>query len=496
LDVGIEPRYRRVQTPRSQAGRTAVALLRDVAQAHPDRDAYVEPGRRLTFAEWDRAADGLAAYLSEMGVVAGDVVALVLPSSIDYAVCYQAVMRLRAVTTGINPRLGPTEVASIIERTEPRVVVRIDDMQPLRAAYGRDAPARLPDPRADDPVAIVWTSGTTGRPKGAVFDHDNLAAVAVGAGAMGERFDRRLSPLPFAHVAYMSRPWEEIEKVITTVIPPTPWTAVETLALMARERVTVGQGVPTQWRLVLDHESFEATDLSALRIAGTGAATVPPDLVREMERRLGCPVVIGYTSTEAAITTGTVPGDTPEVIATTVGRARVNVELEVVDDDGDVCATGEVGRVRCRSGAVMRGYWRDPVRTAEVLGADGWLSTGDAGFLDERGYLTLVGRKSEMYIRGGYNIYPAEVERVLSAHPSVSEVAIVSVPDRVLGEVGVAFVVAAAGASPELDELRAHVKATLADYKRPDRLVVLDALPMTAMGKVDKNALQVLASEP
>ena len=326
-----------------------------------------------------------------------------------------------------------------------------------------------------------------------MFDHENLAAVARGAGAMGERYDVRLSPLPFAHVAYMSRPWEEIDKVITTVIPPTPWTAAETLQLMAAEGVTVGQGVPTQWRLVLDHPAFDTTDLSALRIAGTGAATVPPDLVREMERRLGCPVVIGYTSTEAAITTGTVPGDDAEVIARTVGRARVNVELEVVDDDGAGCATGVVGRVRCRSGAVMRGYWRDPERTAAVLDADGWLSTGDVGFLDERGYLTLVGRKNEMYIRGGYNVYPAEVERVLSEHPSVAQVAIVGVPDRVLGEIGVAFVVPASGAAADLEELRRHSRATLADYKAPDRIIVLDELPVTSMAKVDKRALAALA---
>ncbi|MDQ1461619.1 MAG: hypothetical protein QOI08_3103, partial [Actinomycetota bacterium] len=279
------------------------------------------------------------------------------------------------------------------------------------------------------------------------------------------------------------------ENVITTVITPTPWTAGDALALMARERVTVGQGVPTQWRLVLDLPDFAGSDLSALRIAGTGAATVPPELVREMEQRLGCPVVIGYTSTEAAITTGTVPGDSPEVISQTVGRARVNVELEVIDDDGEPLPTGEVGRVRCRSDAVMRAYWQDEARTAEVLGAGGWLTTGDLGFLDERRYLTLVGRRSEMYIRGGYNVYPAEVERVLSEHPAVAQVAVLGVPDPVLGEIGFAFVVAARGESPELGDLRTFCRAALADYKAPDRLVVVDALPLTSVGKVDKRSL-------
>ncbi|MDQ1434702.1 MAG: hypothetical protein QOF59_1518 [Actinomycetota bacterium] len=468
---------------------TVVELLRKVALDHPDRAAFVELDRRLTFAQWDRAADGVAAMFVERGVRPGDVVALLVPSSIDYAVCYQAAMRLRAITTGINTRLGPPEIASILDRTRPRVVVRDTDLAEVRAAYANAAPAALPRVEPDDRVAIVWTSGTTGMPKGAVFDHRNLRAVAIGAGAMGAPFDVRLAPLPFAHVAFMSRPWEEIENVITTVITPTPWTAGDALTLMGRENVTVGQGVPTQWRLVLDHPEFANSDLSALRIAGTGAATVPPELVREMEQRLGCPVVIGYTSTEAAITTGTVPGDSPEVISQTVGRARVNVELEVIGDDSRALATGEVGRVRCRSDAVMRGYWQDEERTAEVLGAGGWLTTGDLGFLDERGYLTLVGRRSEMYIRGGYNVYPAEVERVLSEHPAIAQVAVLGVPDPVLGEIGLAFVVAARGESPELGDLRTFCRAALADYKAPDRLVVVDALPLTSVGKVDKRAL-------
>jgi acyl-CoA synthetase (AMP-forming)/AMP-acid ligase II len=469
---------------------TVVELLRKVALDHPDRAAFVEVDRRLTFAQWDRAADGVAALFVERGVRPGDVVALLVPSSIDYAVCYQAAMRLRAITTGINTRLGPPEIASILDRTRPRVVVRDTDLADVRAAYATFGEiAELPRVEPDDRVAIVWTSGTTGMPKGAVFDHRNLRAVAIGAGAMGAPFDVRLAPLPFAHVAFMSRPWEEIENVITTVITPTPWTAGDALTLMAREKVTVGQGVPTQWRLVLDHPDFASSDLSTLRIAGTGAATVPPELVREMEQRLGCPVVIGYTSTEAAITTGTVPGDSPEVISQTVGRARVNVELEVIDGDGEALPAGEVGRVRCRSDAVMRGYWQDETRTAEVLGDGGWLTTGDLGFLDERGYLTLVGRRSEMYIRGGYNVYPAEVERVLSEHPAVAQVAVLGVPDPVLGEIGCAFVVGARGESPELGDLRNFCRAALADYKAPDRLVVVGTLPLTSVGKVDKRAL-------
>jgi acyl-CoA synthetase (AMP-forming)/AMP-acid ligase II len=482
---------------------TTDELLRAVAAVHPEREAYVEAsGERLTFAAWDGAADGTASGFADLGVGEGDVVSLLLPSGIDYAICYLAAMRLGAITSGINTRLGPAEVASILRRSEPRLLVtesgpstatdglRTLDRAELPALRGLGQPAHLPAPDPGRTVALVWTSGTTGEPKGAIFDHRNLAAVSVGAGPLRAAFDRRISPTPFSHVGYMTHVAEEIGYAITTVIPATPWKAEAVLALMADEGVTVGQGVPSQWRLLLDRPEFDRTDLSRIRICGTGAAPVPPSLVREMQDRIGCPVVIGYTSTEAALTTGSVPGDSPEVIARTVGRARENVELRVVDDAGAGLPAGEVGNVECRSAAVMRGYWRDPERTREVLRPDGWLRTGDGGWLDEDGNLTLVGRRTEMYMRGAYNVYPVEVERVVSEHPAVSQVAIVAKPDPVLGEIGVAFVVPAAGGEPpSLEELRAWTRQAIADYKAPDVLELVPELPLTPMGKVDKRAL-------
>ena len=218
------------------------------------------------------------------------------------------------------------------------------------------------------------------------------------------------------------------------------------------------------------------------------------------------PVVVRYTSTEASLGTGTVPGDTDQQVATTVGRPVPGVALAIADDDGRPVPDGEVGRVRLRSAAVMRGYWGGPpigpgaagvvydvAATREVLADDGWLTTGDFGFLDAAGCLHLVGRANELYIRGGYNVYPAEVEGVLGGHPAVEQVAVVGAPDPVLGEIGVAFVVLSPGMTPAEDqllaELRAAACAVLADYKAPDRLVVVDDLPMTSMMKVDKRAL-------
>jgi acyl-CoA synthetase (AMP-forming)/AMP-acid ligase II len=492
----------------SAAPETVVEVLRIAAAECPDDEAFVDGALRITFGALDIAADTVARVYTEAGVRQGDVVALLLPSSIEYGVCYHAALRIGAVTSGVHPRLGAQERFHIFEHLRPAVTV-VDSPEggaeethdssnaapergrEIRRSQIREAvseaidgrgsgPPALPRLVASDPVAVVWTGGSTGIPKGALFDHDSLRAVAAGTDVLSAPGDRRLSPLPFAHVGYMTRAWDEMSKRITTIITPTPWTAGEAIRLMADESVTVGQGVPTQWALVLAHPDFDRADLSSLRVAGTGAARVPPQLVRSMRERLGCPVVVRYTSTETSLGTGTRPGDLDEVVATTVGIPVPGVELELVGADRNAVAPGEVGTVRLRSAAQMLGYVGrgreiDRERTASVKDRDGWTT--------------------EMLIRGGYNVYPSEIEAVLGSHPAVKQVSVVGAPDDVLGEVVVAFVVVADGAgSPTLEMLRAHCKSSLADYKAPDRLRVVSELPTTPLGKVDTRALAALAS--
>ena len=261
--------------------------------------------RTITFAEWDRAADGVAGYLARRGVAKGDVVCLLLSSSIEYAVLYAAALRLGAITSGINPRMGGAEVASIVERgladarrrrsrTAPghcpsRPPVPVVDKAEAREAWPGSPPTSWPELHPDDPVAVVWTSGTTGKPKGAIFDHVNLAAVARGTDVLSQPGDRRLSPLPFAHVGYMTRAWDEIANAVTTIITPTPWRADEAIRILESERVTVAQGVPTQWALMLASEELDRADLNALRVAGTGAARMPASMVAELRAAAGRP---------------------------------------------------------------------------------------------------------------------------------------------------------------------------------------------------------------
>jgi acyl-CoA synthetase (AMP-forming)/AMP-acid ligase II len=479
-------------------------LLAAVAARHPGRDAFVDGAARLSFAGWRRRAAGLAAVLARRGVKGGDVVCLMLPSSIDYAVCYAAISQLGAVVTGINTRFGPTEVGGILSRCEPAMVIgsgsaragvpagysgQLLDAGELPECYAHPALDHCPTLRPSDPAVIVWTSGTTGAPKGAWFDHAALRAGADVSGLLSAPFDRRLMPTPFAHAGFMTRVWDQLAYVITSVLTPATWSAQAMLAALADEKVTVGQGVPAQWEKLLALPQLPATPLPDLRVIGTGATRVPAELVRALRLALNCPVIVRYATTETPVVSGTRTTDPADVLERTVGRAQDGIEIRILGADDQELPSGQVGRVAVRSPFRMRGYWRDPDQTAGAFRPDGFLVSSDLGWLDADGNLTLSGRASEVYIRGGYNVYPLEVENALCAHPGVAAAAVVSAPAPVIGEIGIAFVVAAPGGAPTTAELRAWCAAWLADYKAPDRVEFVSELPVNAMMKVDKLAL-------
>jgi len=243
--------------------------------------------------------------------------------------------------------------------------------------------------------------------------------------------------------------------------------------------------------MLLDHPDRPRRDLSSLRSVLLGGAPSSPELIRRVHDTLGVEVSVRYSSTEVAIATASLPDDPPERLATTVGKPTPGVELRIVDERNAPVPAGTSGEVVVRSPAAMVRYWRDPEATAATIDAEGWVHTGDVGFLDDAGYLHLRGRQSEMFIRGGFNVYPAEIEDLLPRHPKVARAAVIGVPHGVFGEVGWAFVVARDPSDPPtLAELRAFVGAELASFKRPDGLTVLPELPLTPMFKVDKRALR------
>jgi len=496
----------RLETPLRGHFATLGDALEAAGEQLADVEAYVDGERRLTFAQWVRASTGVAARLAEAGVGPGDIVAVRLAPSIDYAVVCAAAARLGAVSTGLNIRLGPRETEVILTSAKPKVLVveqrpgpegfagaAVLDRGDIQAASARGGEVPNHRGRASDPAVIVWTSGTTGLPKGAWFDHDNLRAAVASAGVMTAPYDRRLASTPFAHAGYMTKLWEQVAWATTQVICPTPWSAAEAVRLMGDERVTVAGGVPTQWAKMLDRPELDEIDLGPMRLGVVATAPAPPELVEQVTRRLGCPLIVRYAMTEAPSITGTEPGDPPETLYRSVGRPQASVELELRGESGLRVTPGEVGRIFVRSDLVMRGYWNDPALTADVLDAGGWLRTGDLGRLEPDGNLVLAGRLGDLYIRGGYNVYPLEVENVLVEHPAVEQAAVVGVQTPVIGETGVAFVVVSAGRTPPTTaELREWCRARLADYKAPDRVVVVPELPVTSMLKVDKPALRAL----
>ena len=496
LETPLQGRFATLGDALSAAG----DQLRDV-------EAYVDGPRRLSFGQWLTGSKAVAARLAGAGVKPGDVVALLLPSCIEYALVCGAAAWSGAIVTGINPRLGPRETEAVLAMCQPTVLVAapstrtatlppgtllLDRDDISTAAAGGGDIARHPA-RATDAAVIVWTSGTTGVPKGAWFDHDNLRAAVASAGVMTAAYDRRLATTPFAHAGYMTKLWEQLAWATTNVICPTPWSAAEAVRLIGEERISVVGAVPTQWAKMLDDPGLDRVDLSAMRLGVVATAPAPPELVERVTRRLGCPLIVRYAMTEAPSITGTEPGDPPDTLYRTVGRPQASVELSLRDETGRPVRPDQVGRIHVRSDLVMRGYWHDPVGTAEVLDTAGWLRSGDLGRLAADGNLVLVGRVGDMYIRGGYNVYPLEVENALTEHPAVDAAAVVGVATPVIGEIGVAFVVPTAGRpAPSTEELRAWCRARLADYKAPDRTVSVAALPLTAMLKVDKAALRAL----
>lgn len=514
----------RNQAAEDPSGLTEV--VRAAAKHHGDKALYVMPdGSTLSYRQLDGGSEALAAGLAKRGVRAGDAVALLLPSGPAYALFYAALAKLGAVTAGVNERLAPPERGSCVELVQPRLVIGTPELldgteaetkaevvavgldtpngdggipPALAALADRDGEVPPIDADSERPLAIVFTSGTTGAPKGAVFGARQLDAISeVDGGRRWGGGGRGLSSTSFAHLGTMTKLPQVLRSGGTSFVVGR-WSAGRALEMLARHRITTIGGIPTQVALMLRHEDFSSTDVSSVQLVALGGGPSTPALVRQARAGFGVPVVVRYTCTEAGVGVGTAPDDPPEDAEETVGRARAGTELTIRDEAGRRLAVGEVGEVCLFSAATMTGYWRDPASTAAVLTDDGAVRTGDLGYLDDGGRLHLSGRAKEMYVRGGYNVFPLEVEAVLEEHPAVAHVAVAPRADAVMGEIGVAVVVPRRGSrGPTLEELRSFGRHRLATHKLPEALVLVEALPYTAMEKVDRRALgRLVAGQP
>jgi acyl-CoA synthetase (AMP-forming)/AMP-acid ligase II len=508
---------------------TLAAELRRTAQRHPGVAAVHFDGRDHTYAEWDAAADRFARGLLAAGVRRGDRVVLLLPPIPDYLFCYLGAARIGAITAGISTRYRRQEIGEIVANADPRLVLTVGEsdgvdfpalIASVRAGApslqrivrfggaGDDSLAALLDAGAgvdlaaaetavqpEDPIAIVYTSGTTGTPKGAVYDSRAMIALT-------ELFSTRLPAPPrpgepnlwpgmsLTHVGFMVRVHIQLAFAATLVLHHR-FDARWCLAQLQRLRPARLGGFPPVLVMLMRAPEFAAYDWSFIKSVTFGGAPLAPHLVDEIRAKLGVDVFTGYSCTETAIISATLASDPPERRAGTVGRPTPGVEVRIVDDERQPLPVHAPGRIAVKSPASMRGYWRRPEETARALDDAGWLYTEDMGFLDEHGYLHLIGREKDMYYRAAFNVYPGEVENALQQHPKVAQAAVVGVPDDVLGHKGWAFVVPTdPAAPPTLEELRAWVGRDLASYKRPDGLTLVSALPTNAMYKVDKRALR------
>ncbi|MFI5612193.1 AMP-binding protein [Amycolatopsis sp. NPDC051903] len=343
-----------------------------------------------------------------------------------------------------------------------------------------------PDPglvRPDDVSDILFTSGTTGRSKGAMSAHRQALGVAAAWAECSELStrDRYLVVNPFFHSFGYKAGILACVLTGATIVPQRVFDVSATLRLIQDERITVLPGAPTVYRMLLDAPDRSRWDLSSLRLAVTGAATVPVSLVSQMEAELGFETVLtAYGLTEAVVATMSRPSDPPDVVAQYAGRATAGFEVRLGTDD----------EVLLRGPNVMLGYLDDPGATAAAIDADGWLHTGDVGRLSPDGHLKITDRLKDVYVCGGFNVYPAEVEQVLAEHPDVAESAVIGVPDARLGEVGRAFVVPRPGSRPSADEILAHCKENLANFKLPRSVELVAELPRSPAGKVLKRLLR------
>jgi long-chain acyl-CoA synthetase len=484
-------------------------LLTRSAAARPDALALVCGETRLTYAELDAASAGVADRLRDHGVREGDAVGLMLPNVPEFAIAYYGILRAGCVVVPLNVLLKQREVAFYLSDPGARLVFAWHEcadaaragaqqagaecvvVEPGSLAPDGAATTKVADKAGDDTAVILYTSGTTGTPKGAELTHANLernvdvcARTLLGLQAG----DVVLGALPLFHSFGQTCALNTAVAAGAALALVPRFSPQAVLEVIARERVTVFEGVPTMYSALLHFPDRHAYDVSSLRHCVSGGAALPVDVLHGFEREFGCVVLEGYGLSETSPVACFNHPDR-ERVPGSIGTPVEGVEMRIVDDERRPLSTGEVGEIAIRGHNVMKGYLNRPEATAEVIDADGWFYTGDVARVDAQGRYFIVDRKKDMIIRGGYNVYPREIEEVLYAHPAIAEAAVVGIPHSELGEEVGAAVVLKLGTEVTVEQIRAYVKENVAAYKYPRHVWLVDELPKGPSGKILKREI-------
>jgi long-chain acyl-CoA synthetase len=489
-------------------------ILTDTAKRHGDRTAFKVDDVELNYALLDEASARIAGFLREKGMAEGDRVGLMLPNVPYFPVVYYGILRAGGVVVPMNVLLKEREVRFYLDDSGARILFAWHGFAEAAETGAADAGAEcvlvkpgefeqmlasqephhaVADRAGTDTAVVLYTSGTTGTPKGAELTHANLRVnctiVTQKLGGFSEN-DVLLGALPLFHSFGQTCAMNAAVGIgaMVTLLPR--FDPDKALEIIERDRVTVFQGVPTMYNAMLHSDAADSADASTLRLCISGGSAMPAELLRAFEEKFGCMVLEGYGLSETSPVASFNHPDR-ERKAGSIGTPIEGVEMQVWDDKGNELRVGEVGEIVIRGHNVMKGYWNRSDATEEVMTPDGWFHTGDMARVDEDGYFFIVDRKKDMIIRGGYNVYPREIEEVLYEHPAVQEAAVVGVPDEALGEEVAAAVVLRKGEQLDPADLRGYVKQQVAAYKYPRKIWFVDELPKGPTGKILKREIQV-----
>ncbi len=483
------------------------------AGEHPDRIAVKLAGVELTYAQLDEASARVAGLLRAKGIGPGDRVGIMLPNVPYFPVCYYGALRLGAVVVPMNVLLKARETGFYLSDPEAKVVFAWHDFAEAAREGAAEAGAEcievkpgefeallagaepfgeVADRDPGDTAVILYTSGTTGTPKGAELTHSNLGTNVELAVKLFDLPDEAviLGALPLFHSFGQTCGLNTCIAAGGTLSLIPRFDPGKALEIIQRDSVDVFQGVPTMYAAMLNHPDRDSFDVSSLEVCASGGSAMPVEVMRAFEDAFGCKVLEGYGLSETSPVASFNHPDR-ERKPGSIGTPIEGVEMKVVDEDGNEVAQGEPGEILIRGHNVMKGYWNRPDATAEAISEDGWFASGDMATVDADGYFFIVDRKKDLIIRGGYNVYPREVEEVIYEHPAVREAAVVGVPHDELGEEVGAAVALKEGETVSEDELRAHVKEQVAAYKYPRVVWFVDELPKGPTGKILKREIEV-----